>query len=54
MQLQVQETLAAVAFKTPIKFNIQEAPESFMNTPEEEETLERRKRSEEGKETTKK
>lgn len=42
MQLQVQETLAAVAFKTPIKFNIQEVPESFMNAPEEDAEPERR------------
>lgn len=43
LQLQVQETLAAVAFKTPIKFNIQEVPESFMNAPEEDAEPERRK-----------
>lgn len=36
MQLQVQETLAAVAFETPIKFNIQEVPEAVMEAPGED------------------
>lgn len=35
LQLQVQETLAAVAFKTPIKFNIYGPPKADMNAPRE-------------------